>query len=898
MKKFLRTSLVLIIIIISGAMLFGCGKKPIQSITLSAPSDTYYVGDEFDISVTLTPDKASRDDLIWEVNNRLIASVNDGHVKTIGKGRLVVTAYYKKNRNIKDEIVINVIEKTDGLDLKDTTVTYNGQPQTPQYSRPAGVEVLFQYAPMGSSIFTDGLPVNAGSYRVRGYVNGNTSLVDTCNLVIQKKDLKIDVGDATISYSDNFDNIVEVSVDGLVAGESFRFGTKLQNTIPSSQLVVGTYPIVYKVTNSSGEEIELTNYNIIATNGTLTVVPKKVTVIPNGGSKISYGRVPNLTYNVKDENGNDIDSQYLSQITGLLDYVAQDANRAKNDVGAKNITIGTLSSTNFDIEFDNTKTFTITPQSLRLYPQGKTVLPGTEITNFEYSATGLLAGDRIENPFMLNESKQIIKNDNIVIYDSNNRVVTFNYDISVQEGVEITEGITVNLNINPIEVDYDGTNYETAEITAITDGIIKQNLTVSYINNDGQTVIVNTVNVNDENNYKKISFQISTGTTITVQLGFGAFTKPEKSTTIYATRKFDIVEGGENYTFNLNDDAGIVIKKIQSVISVVGGDIFIEYGDELINPSLTITNANAGESWKLEAEVKYYEYTDKEENNPIEINKTTPVGSYKIKPVITSADYSMYNVEINEANLSITAAPIDIVLDKDENLTKVYGEADPTFNYTINGLKNNEADNTVVAGKLIRELGENVKEYEIGQGSLHTITNNYYINSYSDGGHKFNITPAPLTITLIDSSKTYGEDDPQLLYTVSGLKFGDTASTVISVSPTRTEGENVGDYIIRVNNTEEDIVLLNNNYTLDSINNATFTINKRSLTINIITKDILSDSEATSDNVEYSISPNGLVNNDQIARTNIKFTFDDTNILQVKAVECTILNGENDVTSN
>ena len=386
------------------------------------------------------------------------------------------------------------------------------------------------------------LPVNAGSYRVRGYVNGNTSLVDTCNLVIQKKDLKIDVGDATISYSDNFDNVVAVNVEGLVSGENFNFSTKLQNSIPPSQLVVGTYPIVYKVTNSSGEEIELTNYNVIATNGTLTVVPKKVTVIPNGDFQVTYGRIPNLKYNVVDENNTNIDSQYLSQITGSLDYASQDGTSNKNDVGVKNIIVGTLSSTNFDIEFDNTKTFTITPQSLRLYPQGKTVLPGTEITNFEYSATGLLAGDRIENPFMLNESKQIIKNDNIVIYDSNNRVVTFNYDISVQEGVEITEGITVNLNINPIEVDYDGTNYETAEITAITDGIIKQNLTVSYINNDGQTVIVNNVNINDENNYKKISFQISTGTTITVQLGFekNSFEKHEESETIYATRAFAI----------------------------------------------------------------------------------------------------------------------------------------------------------------------------------------------------------------------------------------------------------------------------------------------------------------------------------------------------------------------
>ena len=154
---------------------------------------------------------------------------------------------------------------------------------------------------------------------------------------------------------------------------------------------------------------------------------------------------------------------------------------------------------------------------------------------------------------------------------------------------------------------------------------------------------------------------------------------------------------------------------------------------------------------------------------------------------------------------------------------------------------------------------------------------------------------------MIDSSKTYGEVDPQLLYTVSGLKFGDTASTVISVSPTREEGENVDDYIISVNikdEDDEDIVLLNNNYTYNKEDigkeTATFTINPRPLTINIITKDILSKGDATPDEVEYSISPDGLVNNDHAS---ITFTLDDTK-LQVKAVECTIGNGETDTTSN
>lgn len=67
---------------------------------------------------------------------------------------------------------------------------------------------------------------------------------------------------------------------------------------------------------------------------------------------------------------------------------------------------------------------------------------------------------------------------------------------------------------------------------------------------------------------------------------------------------------------------------------------------------------------------------------------------------------------------------------------------------------------------------------------------------------EFKITPKPVTVKAAAQSKTYGEDDPALTYTVDGLAYNDNAS-VISASTERAEGENVGTYAITVTGEEE-----------------------------------------------------------------------------------------------
>ncbi len=86
------------------------------------------------------------------------------------------------------------------------------------------------------------------------------------------------------------------------------------------------------------------------------------------------------------------------------------------------------------------------------------------------------------------------------------------------------------------------------------------------------------------------------------------------------------------------------------------------------------------------------------------------------------------------------------------------------------------------------------------------------------------IEPRPITVKINDASKTYGDPDPELSYTVSGLLPGDTLEGSLS----REEGENVGTYAINLG------TLDNPNYAITLVP-ANFLIEKREITISGIT---------------------------------------------------------------
>ena len=156
--------------------------------------------------------------------------------------------------------------------------------------------------------------------------------------------------------------------------------------------------------------------------------------------------------------------------------------------------------------------------------------------------------------------------------------------------------------------------------------------------------------------------------------------------------------------------------------------------------------------------------------------------------------------EVTDGELEITPAPLTIKID---DKTKVYGDADPEFTYTVEGLTEGE---TLPEGflKMTRDAGEDVGEYlihgEIAKGTKAAFDASNYDITIEEG--TLTITPRTITVTANDANKTQGQADPEFTVTIEGLVDGDSESE-IAYTIDREPGEAPGTYAINVSGDEE-----------------------------------------------------------------------------------------------
>ena len=184
---------------------------------------------------------------------------------------------------------------------------------------------------------------------------------------------------------------------------------------------------------------------------------------------------------------------------------------------------------------------------------------------------------------------------------------------------------------------------------------------------------------------------------------------------------------------------------------------------------------------------------------------TTPSDNYTL--VGDSADYTI-------AKKALTVTP-------KQNQKKTYGDANPAYTFDISGNQNGETAADILSGALSREEGENVGTYAITQGTL-TSNANYTITFTS--GIVFTIETRNVTVKPDVKSKTYGEDDPKLTYTVLNT-FSDEEPTFNMDALTRAAGEDNGSYAVTLPDgfgfAEDDF---NANYTFDFDSTVVFKI--------------------------------------------------------------------------
>jgi len=132
------------------------------------------------------------------------------------------------------------------------------------------------------------------------------------------------------------------------------------------------------------------------------------------------------------------------------------------------------------------------------------------------------------------------------------------------------------------------------------------------------------------------------------------------------------------------------------------------------------------------------------------------------------------NFEISTINglFTIEKAPITVTATA---ATKVYGAADPEFAYTISTGALLNAD--VLSGAVTRATGENVGTYALAS----SLFNGNYTITFEPAD--LSITPKALTITADNKTRDYGQANPSLTATYTGLVNGDNKAD-IDVHPT------------------------------------------------------------------------------------------------------------------
>lgn len=198
---------------------------------------------------------------------------------------------------------------------------------------------------------------------------------------------------------------------------------------------------------------------------------------------------------------------------------------------------------------------------------------------------------------------------------------------------------------------------------------------------------------------------------------------------------------------------------------------------------------------------------------------------------------------------TITPAPLSLTVN---NATREYGNPNPEFSSVITGFvegENADNQNMTVNYTCAADRQSNVGNYRI----LASVNAPNYEVTYHYG--TLAVTKAPLTLKVKNTSRLYGDENPQLELTYTGLRNNETSPTwtqAVKVATTATKKSHCGVYPITISGG------VSQNYTVSEYTNGELTVSKRPLTVRALDYE-RSYGEA---NPTFKIAYDGFVNSD------------------------------------
>jgi len=698
------------------------------------------------------------------------------------------------------------------LTISQRPITVTADAATKQYG---ASDPTFTYAiTSGSLVGSDSLSgalgrtsgANVGTYalNVGTLANANYDITFVpANLTISQRPITVTAAAKSKEYGATDPTLTYSVTTGSLVGSDSLSGALTR----VSGDAVGTFAILRGT-------VDNTNYDITYVGALLTISQRPITVTADAKSK-EYGATdPTLTYTITTGSlvGSDSLSGSLSRVSG-------------ESVGTYAIGQGNLANSNYDITYASAN-LSVTQRAITVTADAKSKEYGATDPTLTYSVTtgSLVGSDSLSGAlirtsgedagtYVIGQGSLANSNYAITFVSANltvaQRAITVTADAQTKEYGATDPTFTYAVSSGSL-VGSDTLSGSLGRTSGANVGTYALNIgTLANANYDitfvpaNLTVTQRPITVTAANKTKvfgstdpSLTYSITTGSLVGSDSLSGSLSRASgENVGTYSITQGTLANG--NYDISFVGATLTVSRASQSTLSVTTSQV--TYGTSVVlgssggsgtgDVSYAVTNAGtAGCSISSDT-----------------LTATGDVGT-TCTVTATKAQSTNYNSAVSStATITVIDRAITVTA---TSATKTYGDADPTLAYTITS--GTLVGGDTLSGTLGRNSGENVGTYAINQGTLANA--NYAITFV---GANLTISQRPITLTAANRTKTYGDSDPSLAYSItSGSLVG---SDAFSGSISRNSGENIGTYVIGRG------TLANSNYAI-TFNNGSFSI--------------------------------------------------------------------------
>jgi filamentous hemagglutinin family protein len=560
-----------------------------------------------------------------------------------------------------------------------------------------------------------------------------------------------------------------LSAAGLQNGETVSVLTGLSNSFGiNNNTNAGTYSLLVSGSNTNS------NYTVTTTNsGTWTVNPAPVTVTALGGAS-TYGSSPaNPGLSATGlQNG-----QTVSVLTGLSNSFGIDNN---TNAGAYSLLVsGSNTNPNYTVTATSSGTWTVNPAPIVVTALGGASTYGTSPSDPGLSATGLQNGQAVGVLTGLSNSFGVDNTTNVGSYTLSvaGALSNPNYTVTgTNTGTWVVSPKALTIDISSLSKIYGSTlSFAGTEFT-----------TSGLVNGDSVSSVALS----------------SAGAAPTASVAGGPYP---------ITGSGAAGSGLGNYTVSYVNGSLTVTPAAVSVTALGGSST---YGSSPANPGLSATGLQNGETVGVLTGL----------TNSFGIDNNTNAGTYSLAVSGSNTNPNYTVTSTNPGAWTVNPAPVTVTA---LGGSSTYGSSPANPGLSATGLQNGQTAGVLTGLSNSFGVDNNTDAGSYTTSVVGALSNPNYVVTATNSG-TWVVNPAPLTVTVLGGSSTYGSSPTNPGLSVAGLQNGQTVAALTGLSSGFAIDHNTdaGTYTLKLAGS-----LTNHNYTVVATQDGTWVVNPAPVTV-------------------------------------------------------------------